>query len=123
MNRTKPRWEAFEREAAAARAAYSDCDLDRAFALLERAHILGQPWAGAHNWTHWMMLKIGWRRADMREVRGQLIRLAAGGFLSLVGKLPTGNTGGANVSATNPLPGAVSRDATGLRGDRRATYG
>jgi hypothetical protein len=115
MNRTWPRWEAFEREAAAARAAYVDADLDRAFALLERAHILGQPWAGAHNWTHWMMLKIGWRRADMREVRGQLIRLAAGGFLSLLNKLPVGNTGGANVPATKPLP--LPEDLRSLVGD------
>jgi hypothetical protein len=104
MNRSKSRREAFEREAAAARAAYADGDLDAAFALLERAHILGQPWAGAHNWTHWMMLRIGWRRRDRREIRGQLVRLAAGGLLSWLGRLPAGNTGGANIPATKPLP-------------------
>jgi hypothetical protein len=104
MNRSKRRREAFETEAAAARVAFASGDLDGAFALLERAHILGQPWAGTHNWTHWMMLRIGWRRRDWREVRGQLVRLAAGGLLSWVGRLPAGNTGGANVPATRPLP-------------------
>jgi hypothetical protein len=104
MNRSKSRREAFEREANAARAAYANGDLDGAFALLERAHILGQPWAGAHNWTHWMMLRIGWRRRDWREIRGQLVRLAAGGLLSWLGRLPAGNTGGANIPATKPLP-------------------
>ena len=71
---------------------------------LERAHILGQPWAGPHSWAHWQMLKIGWRRKDGREVRGQLIRLAAGGLLSWMGRLPSGNTGGANVPAEQPMP-------------------
>ncbi|TAL36235.1 MAG: DUF3703 domain-containing protein [Phenylobacterium sp.] len=28
--------------------------------------ILGLPWAGAHSWTHWMMLRIAWRRRDAR---------------------------------------------------------
>jgi hypothetical protein len=104
MNRSQQRRAAFETEAAAARTAFAGGDLDGAFARLERAHILGQPWAGPHNWTHWMMLRIGWRRRDGREVRGQLVRLAFGGVLSWLGRLPMGNTGGANVPATQPLP-------------------
>lgn len=98
------RREAFRREAAAAQAALASGDLDLAFRSLERAHILGQPWAGAHSWTHWMMLKIGWRRRDAREVRGQLLRLTAGGLLSWLGRLPAGNTGGADVPAERPMP-------------------
>lgn len=51
-----------------------------------------------------MMLRIGWRRRDWREVRGQVIRLAAGGLLSWLNRLPAGNTGGANVPATRTMP-------------------
>ena len=51
-----------------------------------------------------MMLQVGWRRRDGREVRGQVLRLAAGGLLSLVGWLPEGNTGGADVPARKVLP-------------------
>jgi hypothetical protein len=98
------RLEAFGREAAAAKQALSAGDLDEAFRRLERAHTLGQPWAGAHSWTHRMMLRIGCRRRDWREVRGQILRLAAGGALSRLGRLPAGNTGGANVPPDKPMP-------------------
>ena len=103
MNRSPERRAAYEAEALAARAAWRRGDLDAAFGLLERAHILGQPWAGPHSWTHWMMLPIGWRRRDGREIRGQLLRLAAGGLLSWAGLLPVLNTGGADVSPTQPM--------------------
>lgn len=83
---------------------YGRGDLDAAFGALERAHILGQPWAGLHTQAHWMMLRIGVRRRDTREIIGQLIRLAGGGFLSFIGRLPEGNTGGANVPAERSLP-------------------
>lgn len=62
-----------------------------------------------------MMLRIGWRRRDAREVRGQLLRLAAGGLLSWVGWLPVGNTGGADVPPTRPLP--LPDDLASLCGD------
>ena len=58
---------AFRREAGEARAAFAQGDLDTAFWRLERAHVLGQPWAGPHSWTHWMMLRVGWRR-DRKSV-------------------------------------------------------
>ena len=102
--KTTVRREAFEREAAAARAAFSRGDLREAFRLAERAHILGQPWFDAHSWTHWLMLKVGWRRRDAREVLGQVLRLSTGGLLSLIGRLPHGNTGGADVPPTKPMP-------------------
>lgn len=50
------------------------------------------------------MLKIGLRLRDRREIRGQILRLAAGGALSLVGWLPQGNTGVANVPPKKPAP-------------------
>ncbi len=95
---------AYRDEAALAKGALAKGDLDEAFRRLERAHILGQPSAGAHSWAHWTMLKVGLRRRDWREVRGQVIRLAAGGLLSWMGRLPVGNTGGADVPAEAPMP-------------------
>lgn len=65
---------------------------------LERAHILGQAWPFEHSYTHWLMLKFGWKTRDMKEVLGQILRLLIGGTKSFLGKVPTGNTGGANVS-------------------------
>ena len=64
---------------------------------LERAHILGQPWAVQHTRVHWMMLKFGIRIKNTKEILGQLPRLLVGGVKSFVGVIPTGNTGGANV--------------------------
>lgn len=78
-------------------------DLARAFHHLERAHVLGQPWLGPHMRAHYLMLKVGLRRGDTREVWGQIIRLTGGGLLSLLGRLPEGNTGGANVPAETPM--------------------
>lgn len=104
MIRSARRREAYLVEARGAREAFARGELDLAFNRLERAHILGQPWAGPHTWTHWMMLRVGWRRRDAREVVGQLVRLAAGGVLSCAGLLPVGNTGGANIPATKSLP-------------------
>lgn len=43
------------------------------------------------------MLKFGFRIKDYREILGQLPRLLVGGVKSFVGKIPVGNTGGANV--------------------------
>lgn len=102
--KTKARREAYAREAAGARVAYARGELTEAFRLAERAHILGQPWFDAHSWTHWLMLKIGWRRRDPREVLGQVLRLSTGGVLSLLGWLPQGNTGGADVPPKKPMP-------------------
>jgi hypothetical protein len=103
-SKSSARLSAYHEAIQAARVAYAAGDLDDSFRLLERAHILGQPWFVPHTMSHWLMLKIGLRRKDAREVRGQLIRLAAGGLLSLVGWLPKGNTGGADVSPTKPMP-------------------
>jgi hypothetical protein len=70
---------------------------------LERAHILGQPWAVEHTQVHWLMLKFGFRIKDTREIIGQLPRLLVGGVKSFVGKIPVGNTGGANVPPLQPM--------------------
>lgn len=64
---------------------------------LERAHIIGQPWFVQHTQVHWLMLKLGIKIKNKKEILGQLPRLLFGGIKSFVGKIPTGNTSGANV--------------------------
>lgn len=103
-NRKSRRYLAFRSEALAAKQAFVANDLILAFHHLERAHILGQPWAGPHTWTHWMMLRVGWREDDPFEVTAQVFRLSTGWLLSLLGLLPVGNTGGGDVPATKPMP-------------------
>ncbi|MCC6914429.1 MAG: DUF3703 domain-containing protein [Rhodospirillaceae bacterium] len=90
-------------------------DLDGAFHHAERAHVLGQPWPGPHTAAHWLMLRIGFARRDAREICGQIIRLAAGGLLTMAGRVPEGNTGGANVSPEKPMP--VAPDLANLCGE------
>jgi hypothetical protein len=71
---------------------------------LERAHILSQPMTVPHLRTHVAMLAAGLRRHDRREVVGQLLRLVVAAPGSLSGRYPVGNTGGADVSALQPMP-------------------
>ena len=64
---------------------------------LERAHILGQPYPAEHTSVHWKMLGFGVKIKNSKEIIGQIPRLLFGGVKSFVGKIPVGNTGGANV--------------------------
>ncbi len=77
--------------------------LQEAWRHLERAHILGQPYPYQHSEVHWLMLQFGFRIKDWKEIRGQLLRLGVGGVKSFVGKVPVGNTGGANVRPLQPM--------------------
>jgi hypothetical protein len=74
------------------------------FGHLERAHVLGQASTRLHVRVHWRMLKWGWRRRDSREVVGQITRLIGAATKTFIGWVPTGNTGGANVSPIKPMP-------------------
>jgi hypothetical protein len=95
--------EAFEREWQFSRAARSAGELDTAVRHLERAHILGQRSTRLHVRSHVAMLSIAWQRRDLRGITGQLTRIVAAALFSRLW-VPVGNTGGANVSATRPLP-------------------
>jgi hypothetical protein len=79
-------------------------DFDRCWALLEDAHVLSQPWAWLHVRVHGSMFVAAVVQRDLREVRGQLSRIAVAGPGSLSGRYPTGNTGRARVPATQPMP-------------------
>ncbi len=94
---------AFEGEMSLAVTLYKKADYTAAFTHLERAHILGQRHYIPHVRGHFWMLKEGFKRRDMREIVGQIIRII-GSAGSLIGKVPVGNTGGANVSPIKPMP-------------------
>jgi Protein of unknown function (DUF3703) len=91
-------------ERAAARSARTRGDVAGEWKHLERAHILSQPMAGPHVRTHLAMLAYGFRRRAPREIVGQLLRLTVAGPGSWTGRYPVGNTGGADVSAFEPMP-------------------
>lgn len=78
--------------------------LQAAWNHLERAHIIGQAYPYHHCYVHWKMLLFGIRIKDINEVIGQIPRLLIGGVKSFVGKIPVGNTGGANIPPLKPLP-------------------
>lgn len=78
-------------------------ELETAFHHLERAHILGQAITYEHTRVHFLMLKIGWKRKDWREILGQLFRIIGASTKTPFGIYPTGNTGGANVSQFKPM--------------------
>lgn len=95
---------AYDTELQSARRALSANDLTTAFGHLERAHILGQWYVGAHTRAHLGMLRVGWRRRDAREILGQLLRIPGAILGSALGRVPRGNTGGSNVSAFLEMP-------------------
>lgn len=87
-----------------ARAARREGDFDAAWRLLERTHILSQPWAWPHVRSHLDMLALAVAARDRREIVGQVVRAIVAGPGSAVGRYPLGNTGRANVPATQPMP-------------------
>ena len=103
MNRTALR-SAYTAEVTAATEARAAGAADREWHHLERAHIVSQPIASLHVGCHARMLGYGFRHRNAREIVGQLIRITVAGPGSLLGKYPVGNTGGANVPATRPMP-------------------
>ena len=95
---------AFDREIALGKEYMSGGDLDRAFGHLERAHVLGQRYVGPHVKAHWLMLKLELGRGRIGAVFGQLARIVLGALGSAIGVVPTGNTGGTDISMFKRLP-------------------
>lgn len=79
-------------------------DATLAFRHLERAHVLGQPSTREHVRVHLRMLRWGMRTRNVREIFGQLLRIVGAATKTALGLVPTGNTGGSNVSAVRPMP-------------------
>ena len=80
----------------------------QAFSHLERAHVLGQASTVEHVRVHWRMFVWGWRYRSAKECVGQLLRIAGAATKTAFGMVPSGNTGGSNVSPFKRLP--VPRD-------------
>ena len=79
-------------------------DPEHGFGHLERAHVLGQASTREHVRVHWRMLTWALKHRDAREFYGQVIRLTGAATKTFIGMVPTGNTGGSNVSAVRPMP-------------------
>ena len=75
-----------------------------AFAHLERAHVLGQASTAQHVRVHRHMFTWGLRNQNVRECLGQVMRIVGAATKTAFGLVPTGNTGGSNISPFKPLP-------------------
>ena len=95
---------AFEKEIKLARALMRQNEHDQAFVHLERAHVLGQQHPLPHVLSHWLMLRVAVHRREPAAMLGQAARIVLGAVGSLVGSVPTGNTGGTNISMFKRLP-------------------
>ena len=74
------------------------------FRHLERAHVLGQASTVQHVRVHVQMLLWAIRHRVFREARGQVLRIVGAATKTAIGWIPTGNTGGSNISPFKPLP-------------------
>jgi hypothetical protein len=93
-----------ERELAAADEMIVQRDYSSAFSHLERAHVLAQAITYDHTRIHWRMLKLGLRMRSLREVFGQIIRIAGAVTKTPFGIYPKGNTGSSNVWFFRSMP-------------------
>jgi hypothetical protein len=95
---------AFDSEIALAKNLIASNDLEAGFVHLERAHVIGQDRVIPHVLSHWLMFRVELRRRRLAAVLGQAIRIVLGALGSAVGVVPTGNTGGTNVSMFERMP-------------------
>lgn len=92
------------REIQQAQLSWAAGERDQAFRHLERAHVLGQSSTVQHVRTHWHMFLWGIRSKSPREALGQVLRMVGAATMTAIGLVPSGNTGGSNVSPFKPLP-------------------
>ena len=93
-----------QRELDAADAGKLRGELSGSFENLERAHVLSQVSTREHVRVHWQMLVWAVRRRDPREIVGQVFRIVGAATKTAIGLIPTGNTGGSNVSPFKRMP-------------------
>jgi Protein of unknown function (DUF3703) len=91
-------------EVQASAAAVKQGSLDVAFAHLERAHVLGQASTVEHVRIHCLMFLWGLKRGSPKEMVGQIFRIVGAATKTAIGFVPSGNTGGANISPFKRLP-------------------
>lgn len=101
----------FDAEINAARARMAAGELDAAMRHLERAHVIGQLQVWPHVLSHWLMMKLELRRGRPFAAFGQFVRIVLGAIGSAVGVVPTGNTGGSDISMFQRMPVAPELQA------------
>jgi hypothetical protein len=106
---------AFEAEMATAEPLIHHGRLADAMRHLEFAHVLGQNHVVPHVRSHWAMFRIAIKRRSPVESLGQALRIVLGALGSAVGVVPTGNTGGTNISMFSRLPLAPEAAALIMR--------
>lgn len=74
------------------------------FVYLENAHVLGQESTYWHVKVHYLMLRWAIKQLDMNEAIGQMIRIIGAVLFTAIKGVPTGNTGGSNVSLVKVMP-------------------
>lgn len=77
---------------------------DKEFRHLENAHVLGQESTLCHVKVHILMLVWAIRNSRFKELLGQFFRILGAITMTPIGLVPTGNTGGANVSPFKVMP-------------------
>jgi hypothetical protein len=95
---------AFDHEIAQAKELIARGELEAGFSHLERAHIIGQAFVVPHATSHWLMLKVEFRRRRVMAAFGQIVRIVLGILGSAVGVVPVGNTGGTDISMFKRMP-------------------
>lgn len=95
---------AYENEIALAKKHIARDELQQGCFHLERAHVIGQAFVVPHARSHWLMLKVEFRRKRPSAAFGQALRIVLGVLGSAVGLVPVGNTGGSDISMFKRLP-------------------
>ncbi|MBZ0333505.1 DUF3703 domain-containing protein [Marinobacter sp. AL4B] len=93
-----------EGELANAKRANLAGDAQQEFAYLERSHVIGQESTYWHVKVHILMLVWAVRNRSVREAVGQAFRIVGAATKTAFGLVPSGNTGGANVSPFREMP-------------------
>ncbi|MFA3790006.1 DUF3703 domain-containing protein [Aliiglaciecola sp. SL4] len=93
-----------ENKIALAQQAIKGGDQQQAFRYLEDAHVIAQKSTYLHCLVHYLMLKHGYIQWNIKEMSGQIFRLVGALTKTWIGWIPTGNTGGTNVSPFKPMP-------------------
>jgi hypothetical protein len=94
----------FDNEIALANELVARGELESGFHHLERAHVVGQAFVVPHARSHWLMLKVEFRRRRIMAVFGQAVRIVLGTLGSAVRIVPVGNTGGTDISMFKRMP-------------------
>ena len=115
-HRIKPYWDL---EIATAKQSASIGEREEEFKHLERAHILGQNSTLLHTRTHILMMLWGIRQRNIQEVAGQIFRVFGALTKTIFGLIPSGNTGGSNVSPFKKMP--VSPELQAIISTARST--